>query len=400
MMKSVSPILPPMDADLTFNLPDQKILETLPAQQLVAIILRQQQIINQLRHTLSQIPGAPEVVHPETPPPSEPHLALVSEDTVCYFPLTGGNCWTIGRSEDNSIVLSDRWMSRNHAMIQRMGQGEFYLIDLGSRNGTFVNGRRVSIPVALHNGDRITFGQTELDFFNEPFASLFAENATLSLPQSEGSSTALLHVRRLLTVLVVDIRDFTKLTRQLEEELLSELIGTWFHRAGEIIRQYGSWVDKYIGDAVMAVWIHESEEIGYQEICHTLSALEDLRLMTGELHQHYPLPWPLRIGSGLNTGYAMVGNTGSGDRPDYTALGDTVNAAFRLESATKTIAADLAMGATTYHYLVQSCPTVVPFRPQVLNLKGYDAPVPAYVGSFDDLHRFLAQAIKGRDTLH
>lgn len=56
-----------MDADLTFNLPDQKILETLPAQQLVAIILRQQQIINQLRHTLSQI-RAPEVVHPETHP--------------------------------------------------------------------------------------------------------------------------------------------------------------------------------------------------------------------------------------------------------------------------------------------------------------------------------------------
>lgn len=61
-----------MDADLTFNLPDQKILETLPAQQLVAIILRQQQIINQLRHTLSQIPGAPEVVHLETPPPQNP----------------------------------------------------------------------------------------------------------------------------------------------------------------------------------------------------------------------------------------------------------------------------------------------------------------------------------------
>ncbi|BAC09962.1 adenylate/guanylate cyclase domain-containing protein [Thermosynechococcus vestitus] len=399
-MKSVFPISPPMDTDLTFNLPDQKILETLPSQQLVAIILRQQQIINQLRHTLSQIRGVPEVLHPEAPPPSEPHLALVSEDTVCYFPLTGGNCWTIGRSEDNSIVLSDRWMSRNHAMIQRMGRGEFYLIDLGSRNGTFVNGRRVSIPIALHNGDRITFGQTELDFFNEPFAPLFSENATLSLPQSEGSATALLHVRRLLTVLVVDIRDFTQLTRQLEEELLSELIGTWFHRAGEIIRQYGSWVDKYIGDAVMAVWIHESEEIGYQEICHTLSALEDLRLMTGELHQQYPLPWPLRIGSGLNTGYAMVGNTGSGDRPDYTALGDTVNAAFRLESATKTIAADLAMGATTYHYLVHSCPTPVPFRPQVLNLKGYEAPVPAYVGTFDDLHSFLAQALKSRDTLH
>ncbi|ATS18051.1 adenylate/guanylate cyclase domain-containing protein [Synechococcus sp. PCC 6717] len=389
-----------MDADLAFNLPDQKLLETLTPQQLVAIIFRQQQIIAHLRHAVSQLPHGPELIHPEIPPPTEPHLALVTDETMCYFPLTGGTCWTIGRSEENAIVLADRWMSRTHAMIQRMGQGEFYLIDLGSRNGTFVNGRRVSIPMPLHNGDRITFGQTELDFFNEPLPPLFSDSAILSLPQPEGSATALLHVRRLLTVLVVDIRDFTQLTRQLNEELLSEVIGTWFHRAGEIIRQYGSWVDKYIGDAVMAVWIHESEEIGYREICYTLSALEDLRSMTGELHQQYPLPAPLRIGAGLNTGYAMVGNTGSGDRPDYTALGDTVNAAFRLESATKTIQADIAMGATTYHYLVGGCPAAVPFRPQVLSLKGYETPVPAYIGTFADLHSFLEKALKSSDTLH
>jgi len=51
-------------------------------------------------------------------------------------------------------------------MLQQMETGEFYLIDLGSRNGSFVNGRRVSIPVTLRNGDRIIFGQTELDFYN------------------------------------------------------------------------------------------------------------------------------------------------------------------------------------------------------------------------------------------
>jgi adenylate cyclase len=70
----------------------------------------------------------------------------------------------VGRSDDNNFVLSDRWISRNHAMLQCTETGDFYLIDLGSRNGSFVNGRRVSIPVTLRNGDRLTFGQTDLEF--------------------------------------------------------------------------------------------------------------------------------------------------------------------------------------------------------------------------------------------
>ena len=94
-----------------------------------------------------------------------PHLVLRTDSDSRRLPLAGSNCWTIGRSEDNNFVLPDRWISRNHAMLQCMETGEFYLIDLGSRNGSFVNGRRVSIPVTLHNGDRLTFGQTELDFY-------------------------------------------------------------------------------------------------------------------------------------------------------------------------------------------------------------------------------------------
>ncbi|MCU0551460.1 MAG: FHA domain-containing protein [Leptolyngbya sp. Prado105] len=82
-----------------------------------------------------------------------PHLVLHSDiSSNQRLPLVGNSCWTIGRSEDNTFVIRDRWISRNHAMLQWMETGEFYLIDLGSRNGTFVNGRRVSIPVTLQNG--------------------------------------------------------------------------------------------------------------------------------------------------------------------------------------------------------------------------------------------------------
>ncbi|MGA7938137.1 MAG: adenylate/guanylate cyclase domain-containing protein, partial [Kovacikia sp.] len=283
-----------------------------------------------------------------------PHLLLRTESGSRRLPLAGSNCWTIGRSEDNNFVLPDRWISRNHAMLQSMETGEFYLIDLGSRNGSFVNGRRVSIPVTLHNGDRLTFGQTELEFYCPP--SNHPTGPSVSSDSKEFTATATLHVRRLISVLVVDIRDFTVLTRQLDEKVLSEVIGTWFRHAGDIIREYGSWVDKYIGDAVMAIWIHGTQGVSNDEMVRVFRALSALHKMTSDLYNLYPLPFPLRIGAGINTGYAMVGNTGSGDRPDYTALGDTVNAAFRLETSTKQIGLDIAIGETTYQHITSFGP--------------------------------------------
>ncbi|MBD0395659.1 MAG: adenylate/guanylate cyclase domain-containing protein, partial [Microcoleus sp. C1-bin4] len=268
---------------------------------------------------------------------ANPHLVLRTEKSGNrYLSLSGSNCWTVGRSDDNNFVLSDRWISRNHAMLQQMETGEFYLIDLGSRNGSFVNGRRVSIPVTLRNGDRIIFGQTELDFYN-PTAG--HRHNPIDDTDSE-DFTATLTVRSLISVMVMDIRDFTILTRQLDETLLSEVIGNWFRKAGQIIREHGSWVDKYIGDAIMAVWFHKTSGVSSEEMMRICQALSELHKATDELSSRYPLPFPLRVGAGINTGYAMVGNSGSSDRSDYTALGDTVNAAFRLESCTKQLGKD------------------------------------------------------------
>ena len=273
-------------------------------------------------------------------------------------------------------------------MLQCMETGEFYLIDLGSRNGSFVNGRRVSVPVTLQNGDHLTFGQTELEFYCPSTDHL--TDPSMGMDSKEFTATATLHVRRLISVLVVDIRDFTVLTRQLDEKILSEVIGTWFRHAGDIIREYGSWVDKYIGDAVMAVWIHGTQGVSNEEMLRIFRALSALHKMTSDLHNQYPLPFPLRIGAGVNTGFAMVGNTGSGDRPDYTALGDTVNAAFRLESATKQIGLDVALGETTYSHLPMMATTDGLFKEHTVHLKGYDVPTVTHACSFGDLDRFLA----------
>ncbi|PSN17221.1 adenylate/guanylate cyclase domain-containing protein [filamentous cyanobacterium CCP5] len=318
-----------------------------------------------------------------------PYLTLHTESGDRLLTLAGGTCWTFGRSEDNNVVLPDRWISRNHAMLQCMENGEFYLIDLGSRNGSFVNGRRVSVPVTLQNGDALTFGQTELRFscpIEEPKP---LEVSGVTLDSQDHTATAMLHVRRLISVMVVDIRDFTVMTRQIDEKVLSETIGTWFRRAGEIIADHGSWVDKYIGDAIMAVWIHGAQRIEPPEMIQILEAVSALAHMTGQLHEQFPLPFPLRIGAGLNTGYAMVGNTGSGAHPDYTALGDTVNAAFRFESSTKQLGVDIALGETTYASLRELSANDRFFKRQTLSMKGYEQPIVTHAGTFRDLDEFL-----------
>ncbi|MEB3337665.1 MAG: adenylate/guanylate cyclase domain-containing protein, partial [Leptolyngbyaceae bacterium] len=263
---------------------------------------------------------------------------------------------------------------------QQIRTGEFYLIDLGSRNGSFLNDRQVTIPVKIQSGDRVALGQSELEFFNPQ------ENPELEeLLEPDARDTSATYERRLISVLVVDIRDFTVLTRKIDEKLLSEVMGLWFRRAGEIIREHGSWVDKYIGDAVMAVWIHSSQWLSYEEISRILAAAKDFHKMTSVLHQEYPLPFPLRVGAGINTGYAMVGNSGSGDRPDYTALGDTVNAAFRLESATKQLGLDLALGESTYQYLSELGFKHAMFQQHTVHLKGYEQSTLTYACSFPEL---------------
>ncbi|MBE9064551.1 FHA domain-containing protein [cf. Phormidesmis sp. LEGE 11477] len=301
--------------------------------------------------------------------------------------LAGNQCWTVGRSDDNNFVLGDRWISRNHAMLQYMETGEFYLIDLGSRNGTFINGRRVSVPVTLHNGDEITFGQTGLNFY---CPSIEPELSHTHDEIHDHTATATLHVRRMISVLVIDIRDYTVMARRLDEKVLSAAIGTWFRYAGEIIGRHDSWVDKYIGDAVMAVWIHGSQEVTQQSMLQITQAISELNQMTMQLHTEFPLPFPLRIGAGLNTGYAMVGNAGSSDCPDYTPLGDTVNAAFRFESSTKQLGLDLSVGEATYRALEQIGVDEETFKRYAVELKGYEQKVVTYGCAFSDLERFLA----------
>jgi adenylate cyclase len=312
--------------------------------------------------------------------------SLVSTDGARKYPLSGGGTWAVGRGEGCGVLLDSRSVSRLHALIQRRDAGDFYLVDLGSRNGSFVNGRRVSIPAQLQDRDRVVFADMELVFRN-PAAP--RERLATAGGGVRNQPTESLQAQSLATIVVVDIRDFTPLSRSLSEALLAQMIGTWFLRVGQAAEGGGSWAQQYIGDAVMAVWVHRNPEAVSGDLPRVLRSVCEINRGTAEISRSLPLPRPLRIGAGVSTGPVLLGGT------DYTALGETVNAAFRLEAATKSVGLGVLLGETAFAAWSaartdNAPPELMPFRRCEVQLKGYDAPATAWAASFEDLERCVA----------
>jgi diguanylate cyclase (GGDEF)-like protein len=96
---------------------------------------------------------------------SIPRLLIHTKSGRYQLLLVGRTSWNIGRSQESSIFLSDRMVSREHAILLQLARtGDFYFVDLGSRNGSFLNGQRIEMPVLLKEGDRIRIGKTELEY--------------------------------------------------------------------------------------------------------------------------------------------------------------------------------------------------------------------------------------------
>jgi diguanylate cyclase (GGDEF)-like protein/PAS domain S-box-containing protein len=115
-----------------------------------------------------------------------PTLVVHTAPQNTHIDLIEGKSWSMGRSLDSTVVMSDRWVSRNHAEIQLLDNGSYYLVDLGSGNGSFVNGQRVTMPVLLKDGDLLMIGRTEVEFqLTVPKLPTYLQ-AQLPIPQITG----------------------------------------------------------------------------------------------------------------------------------------------------------------------------------------------------------------------
>ena len=145
--------------------------------------------------------------------------------------------------------------------------------------------------------------------------------------------------RRRCTFLFTDVRGFTNLSERLEPEEVTEIMNKALTIQANAVQKHGGMVDKYIGDAMMAIF-NAPIDLKDHENKAVLTALQIHREMA-------EADLGIEIGIGINTGEAVIGNMGSDSRFDYSAIGDAVNLAARLESSTKEVGEDIVIGYST-----------------------------------------------------
>jgi len=245
------------------------------------------------------------------------------------FDVEIANTATIGRSRDNTVSLHfSPHVSRQHAIIRCHNAYEYQIMDLGSRNGTFVDGRRVITPVTLRHGSVIRITSNELHFEqleDTPHDSGY--DVTLA-----GTDTGMEEVCE-VAIMVCDIRGFSTMSELLPEDVLARTLGEWFRTAGNLVQQNGGTIDKFIGDAILAYW--NTSDDSTAEANAALST--GRKLLTIAETVRWPLAdaAPFRIAVALHHGTVTCGNIGLVAQRDATIIGDAVNTAFRMESVMK-----------------------------------------------------------------
>jgi adenylate cyclase len=139
-------------------------------------------------------------------------------------------------------------------------------------------------------------------------------------------------VNQKVSVMFADIRGFTPMSEKMGPEQVVEILNEYFTRVTDVIFDYGGTLDKYLGDAVMAVFGAPISK--GNDAAHCVNSAVQIQRLLIELNRDAAVrKWPeLRVGIGINTGIVTAGNIGSPRRIDYTVIGDTVNTASRLMS--------------------------------------------------------------------
>ncbi len=177
-------------------------------------------------------------------------------------------------------------------------------------------------------------------------------------------------VRKTVTVVFCDLKGSTELGDRLDSEALREVLAAYFSAMKPVLERHGGTIEKYIGDAIMAVFglprMHEDDAL--RAVRAAASMREALDELNVALRAEFGVTLENR--TGVNTGEVVAGDGGDSQR---LATGDTVNVAARLEQVAP--AGEILIGESTYR-LVRDAVEVVPVAP--LELKGKPAPVPAY----------------------
>lgn len=180
--------------------------------------------------------------------------------------------------------------------------------------------------------------------------------------------------RQKATVFFSDIRSFTSLSEELEAEQVVEMLNEYMTAMVSEITAHHGVVDKYVGDAIMAVWGVPMAKPGDAWNAVRASLAMRVRLEKFNQERISQKKKPICIGMGLHTGELIAGNIGSTEKMEYTVIGDTVNTASRIESLTKEFGTDLLISDDVYAQVKDK----VLVEPVSANVKGKAKAVTAY----------------------
>lgn len=178
------------------------------------------------------------------------------------------------------------------------------------------------------------FAGREKRFLRDAFGHYVSPDVVSEIIRNPANLSLAGQVRN-LTVFFSDIRDFTAISEKMSPDQLGRFMNRYLTAMSNVLLAHGGTVDKYIGDAIMAIWgaplaDHDHAARAVRAALASIKRLDELQeqLHDGQLEK-------IAIGIGLNTGEMNVGNFGSSQRFDYTVIGDNVNLASRLEGLTK-----------------------------------------------------------------
>lgn len=232
----------------------------------------------------------------------------------------------LGRAATSNVVINDEKVSRRHAMIHQQGAQEYWLIDLGSSNGTYLNGRRVTSPTRLNHGDRV-----EIAKYSFAFHQLNA--AATPKPELDRSTEQTLPDIKTVTcfLLVADIEQHTQMIQKVAPEEVSRVTGRWLSACKQVIDDEKGVINKFLGDGFFAYWNASAPESAAQ-VARVMAALNKMQT-----------EGTLRFRIVMHHGKAFVGGASLGEE---SFMGGEVNFIFRAEKLASKLVQSRLVSAT------------------------------------------------------
>lgn len=199
--------------------------------------------------------------------------------------------------------------------------------------------KRLEQKVAERTAELVELNRTYEYFIPSEFLSLLKKDSITDVAHGD-------QVQRKMTVMFSDIRDFTMFSENMSPQENFNFLNSYLSRVSPVIRQHAGFIDKYIGDAILALFPGDAED--------ALRAAIEMRYQLAEYNQHRRNSGyrPIKIGTSLHKGSLMLGIIGEEERMQGTVISDVVNTAARMEELTKLYGASIVISEQTLDSIV------------------------------------------------